>query len=475
MKSNKLRKYIFCFALCSLLSASAAPIDQAKRYYRNGQYNKALKELRVLAKRTPRDGTVNYYLGATLLALGQNDEAVAPLEKAVDRGVTDASRLLAVNALEQYRADDAADYLATWEEKLKKNKKDIPEQFNELNRRAISLRNMLERVEKIEVLDTITADKNDFFSAIRLSAGAGSILPPESIRSMGAGTPGAALSTAYLPQSRNRIIWSETDTAGVYELYGADILDNGDIEMIQPLGAHLGQGGDARFPFLMADGITLYFANNGENSLGGYDIFMTRQNEDGEFLSPQNMGMPYNSTANDYLLAIDESSELGWLVSDRNAPEGKVTIYVFSPSHVRRNVEAGDENLLSLARLDDISLTRNPETDYKTLLQERMPAEIKTDTEGNVAILLDLGNGKVYTSLNDFHSNAARAEMIKLLAAQLELDKHIAAEEKMRETYRTKPGESIAGRILESERQTDTMRKKIQTLRNRTVRLETKR
>ena len=224
MKSNRLRKYVFYFAVCSLLSASAAPIDQAKRYYRDGQYNKALKELRVLAKRTPRDGTVNYYLGATLLALGHNNEAVAPLEKAVDRGVTDASRLLALNALEQYRADDAADYLATWEEKLKKNKKDIPEQFNELNRRAISLRNMLERVEKIEILDTITVDKIDFFSAIRLSAGAGSILPPESIRSMGAGTPGAALSTAYLPQSRNRIIWSETDTAGVYELYGADIL-----------------------------------------------------------------------------------------------------------------------------------------------------------------------------------------------------------------------------------------------------------
>ena len=138
-------------------------------------------------------------------------------------------------------------------------------------------------------------------------------------------------------------------------------------------------------------------------------------------------------------------------------------------------MEAGDENLLSLARLDNIALTQNTDTDYKSLLQERLPAEIKTDTDGNVAILLDLGNGKVYTSLSDFHSNAARAEMIKLLAAQLELDKHIASEEKMRDTYRTNPGESIAGRILESERQTDAMRKKIQTLRNRTVRLETKR
>ena len=93
----------------------------------------------------------------------------------------------------------------------------------------------------------------------------------------------------------------------------------------------------------MPDGVTLYFANNGENSLGGYDIFMTRRSDgDGEgkeYFQPQNVGMPYNSPFNDFMMAIDEASGLGWWATDRNQIPGKVTVYVFIPSQMRVNVE----------------------------------------------------------------------------------------------------------------------------------------
>ena len=47
------------------------------------------------------------------------------------------------------------------------------------------------------------------------------------------------------------------------------------------------------------------------------------------FYIPDNYGLPYNSTANDYFLAIDERNNLGWLVSDRYQPEDKVCILYF--------------------------------------------------------------------------------------------------------------------------------------------------
>ena len=87
----------------------------------------------------------------------------------------------------------------------------------------------------------------------------------------------------------------------------------------------------------MADGVTLYFAAQGVNSMGGYDIFMSTFDLDkGVFYSPENIGLPFNSTANDYLLAIDDINHLGWLVTDRRQPEDKVCIYTFVPTASRR-------------------------------------------------------------------------------------------------------------------------------------------
>ncbi len=64
-----------------------------------------------------------------------------------------------------------------------------------------------------------------------------------------------------------------------------------------------------QLPFFMSDGVTLYYANDGDESIGGYDIFISRKGEDG-FLQPQNIGMPYNSPYDDYMLAIDEVTVL---------------------------------------------------------------------------------------------------------------------------------------------------------------------
>ena len=61
-------------------------------------------------------------------------------------------------------------------------------------------------------------------------------------------------------------------------------LADGSWEQPEPLGDVLNEGGDANFPFLMSDGVTLYFANDGENSLGGYDIFIYAQQRRVDYL-----------------------------------------------------------------------------------------------------------------------------------------------------------------------------------------------
>lgn len=295
---------------------------------------------------------------------------------------------------------------------------------------------------------------------------------------LGAGDGADELSLAYMPENRSELLWAAADTSGCFNLYGADILDDGSIDHSAILDNGLREGGDAQFPFLMPDGITLYFANNGENSLGGYDIFMTRRS-DGEgggkeYFQPQNVGMPYNSPFNDFMMAIDETSGLGWWATDRNQIPGKVTVYVFVPSQMRVNVEPDNPNLAALARISSIALTQKDGVDYADLLRQRLPAQnaaVSASGTSAPAFALDMGNGNIYYSLKDFKNDRARAAMLEALATDASLRKQLANENELRERYR-KGDRSVRNAILDSEKQTAQLRRRALSQRNNAVRLE---
>ncbi len=458
--------YSLILLLTAALTAMAAkPLDEAKRLYLDGKYEEALPRLEALRKSSPRDGNVNYYLGSTLYALGRYDEAEAPLKVAENRGVTDASRLRAVIALDAYRLDDASEALDTWEAKLKKNKKQAPDELGEMQSRLIMMRNMLERVEKIEIIDSLVVDADDFFTHYRLSRSAGHLVPAAE-----AGTNAATV--VYRPENNGELIWAEADTTGTLRLMSAQILDDGTTDSPRHLDDELAGGGNADYPFLMSDGMTLYFAADGDNSLGGYDIFLTRRNDDG-FFQPQNIGMPYNSPYDDYMLAIDESTGIGWWATDRNRIPGKVTIYVYITSPTRVNVDVDDPALAGLARISSIAATQTPGKDYSAL-RERIAAigdGRHSARTGQAAFEIALGNGRIARSLDDFSNARARKAMKELLANRAEREKTAAELEKLRDRYRA-GDRSTAARIEELEDMTLYLDSAMPTLRNKVVRLE---
>ncbi|MDE6040514.1 MAG: tetratricopeptide repeat protein, partial [Muribaculaceae bacterium] len=77
MKSGRLgRRLLTAMALAMSVNVFGAPIDDAKALYEQGDYAAALEKLQTLAKRSPRDTNVNYYLGATLQSLGNEEQPV---------------------------------------------------------------------------------------------------------------------------------------------------------------------------------------------------------------------------------------------------------------------------------------------------------------------------------------------------------------------------------------------------------------
>ncbi len=466
-----MRKFISGLFLSLFIVSLAAPIDEAKRLYNEGDYQQALEKLTALHRRTPRDGSVNYWLGSTLVALDRSDEAIPYFTTAETRGVADAALFLARQSVSDYDVEAANDHFDTYERLLRKNKRNavVPDEVEAERSRLVLMENMLSRVESIAVIDSIVVDAEDFFKAYKLSPEAGRLVSGSTARIDDA-------DVVFIPQNNSEMLYAQPDTTGNYVLMGADILDDGSIDHPAPLaGDNLGGGGNAEFPFLMADGTTLYYANDGEGSLGGYDIFLTRRSDDG-FLQPQNIGMPYNSPYDDYLLAIDETTGAGWWATDRNRIPGKVTIYIFVPSDTRVNVDADSPDLVSLARLDDISLT-TAGRDYSEIL-DRIGA-VADGSAASVAqsgadntFTLPIGSTRtIYRSLSDFKSPQARSAMTRALDARVKVVRLEQQLEGLREDYR-KGNHSLSTSILNLEDQLGDARRAQTNYTNEAIRLE---
>jgi hypothetical protein len=273
-----------------------------------------------------------------------------------------------------------------------------------------------------------------------------------------------------MPENKQVMLWSAPDSTDTYVLMNAPILDDGSIDTPSPLKGDLNEGGDANFPFLMPDGVTLYFANDGENSLGGYDIFMTRRSDDG-YLQPQNVGMPYNSVFNDYMLAIDEVTGLGWWATERNCIPGKVTIYVFIPNAVRENIPADEPDIASKALLTSIKATQTPGTDYSAMLAKLDELQSDNDSGSKSEFYFALPGGKIYTSLEQFSDSNAREKMEEYISISNEIKETKENLAKMREQYAL-GNRDVANDILASERSLKTLRSRLLQASNAVVRLE---
>lgn len=304
-----------------------------------------------------------------------------------------------MDAVLSYDLEGIDKVIDKWEKIIKNGAE--PAELRTLRNRSIAISNMLGRVEKITLVDWLTVDSIDFFKHYRLSADAGVI-------------GGTSQQTSYTPASGVEMFFTAPDSTGHLAIMHADILDDGTQVSPRRVSLETEPNSDSAYPFMAADGTTLYFANNAdtESSLGGYDLYMTRRDEKGDFLEPVNLGMPYNSPGNDYMYVLDEQTGLGWWATDRAAEPGKVSIFVFIPNETRVNYPADMDNIVDFAFITSVKETQPKdfnEAKYSVILDN---LDNKRLSEENADFSpISLANGKVYYSAAQFKA-AGSAEML---------------------------------------------------------------
>ena len=327
--------------------------------------------------------------------------------------------------------------------------------------------NMREMTQQIIIIDSIVTDKDQFLAYLKLSSETGRLVSTQEFF-------GRADSTCvFINEMGNKTYFSQPEY-GTQQLYTSDKLGN---EWSQPQrlqGVNEGIN-EAAYPFMLTDGITLYFAGKGDESIGGYDIFMTRYNsQTGRFLNPENLGMPFNSEANDYLYAIDEFNQIGYFVSDRRQPEGKVCIYIFIPSERRKTYDPSEyteQQIRDLADITCIADTWGNGAERKAALERmrninnvRPSAERKTDTSTAAFVIND---ALTYSSVKDFLNPKAANLYREYLEVQGRLAKYESELEKARDQF---PKASAADRrsmrqeILQMEEESQKLYKQISSL-----------
>ncbi len=129
---------------------------------------------------------------------------------------------------------------------------------------------------------------------------------------------------------------TKKDGLGGKDIYKAVKKSTGEWELPVLLSGNINTVDDEDAPYLTEDGKTMYFSSTGHASMGGYDIYKSEL-VNGEWSLAENLGVPYNSPADDIYFIIDNAKENGFFSSSR--VEGNGTFDIYSFSAICKNLE----------------------------------------------------------------------------------------------------------------------------------------
>lgn len=314
--------------------------------------------------------------------------------------------------------------------------------------------NMLTNIQRVFVVDSIVVDTDQLLTAIPLPADNGTLHRYNDFFDTD-NQPGQYV---YVNGFRNKCFYSEADDDDNIHLFTRDKIagrwsEPQELEGIADFSLSMA------FPFMMADGTTFYFAAKGKESIGGFDIFITRYDAESQrYLKPENIGLPLNSKADDLLYVEDDLNQLAWLATNRNQPEGKVCVYTIVPADNRQNYdidELSDERLEQLASISSIKDTWPSPAKRAQAMKRLQNLKNSSSANNDMDIRFPINDQTVYTSLSQFRSDETRNLFLRMKALDDKVSKEIHHLDLIRKEYRHSEGETrqrLADDITDYER-----------------------
>ncbi len=423
--------YYMLFLLLLLAgNVSAQNRNTARKLFQQGEYAKAKPMFKKLLKKSPKDAECNYWYAACCLETGDTVNVQPMLEYAASRKISNAYRYLGDFHASSLNYPAAMKCYTDFIDMTKVDS--LREKYRERLSEITRLNRMVMQCKKVCIIDSFVVDKQNFLSVYNLGNEAGTVATQAAFFD-----DNSLEGHIYCSERGMDICFSEVEDDGLMKLYSNSSVGDewGRAKRLEGFDTK----GNDDYPFMLSDGVTLYFASDGEGSIGGYDLFITRLNtETGRFLRPDNLGMPFNSTANDYMLAINEVANIGWFATDRNQPDGLVCVYLFIPNNkaVKYDESLGFETLLSRAMIKSIVDTQeNEEVVQKAKQQYALLLYAASQSGARKEFFFVLDDSHDYTRLSDFVSEEACELFKEWRERKMDLEDDMALLQRMRDQY----------------------------------------
>ncbi|MDO5570013.1 MAG: hypothetical protein Q4F97_00920 [Bacteroidales bacterium] len=444
----------FCalmFTLGTSNNVYSQTLEEAREMIKAGNYSAAKDAFSVLIKKNANRADVNKWYGEALYETGNYAEAEKYLKFAANKRIQGAYLYLGKLYQKQYEFEKAVTNLEKYQTFLKKDPEQslvvdtIIEQC-EMGLRGIS------RIEKVQIVDSLIVDKNKFFQYYKLSQETGKLID---YKLLGVADPGE-LAVGFESQRGDQRVFAMKNGNSGMDLFKSTKLhgDSWSEPVIFPEG--INSAANENFPFVLTDGLTIYYSSDSYPTLGGYDLYVSKFNSSNDtYFTPERLSMPFNSPFNDYLYAIDEENNVGWFASDRYQPEDKVVIYLFIPGPEEKEYynELTPEQSIRFAKISSIFETWPENANYDSLLHSIYQAE-NTANDKKGEFIFVINDKIIYYNYDDFESKEALEQFKKYFSANNQLTDTNKELEELRLKWtksNNKEKESLKSKILQLE------------------------
>ncbi len=177
------------------------------------------------------------------------------------------------------------------------------------------------------------------------------------------------------------------------DIYSSRINDEGRWSEPVKLSSLINTSEEEEFVFIHPDNQTLYFSSDGHPGMGGVDIYVSRKGSDGNWMQPQNLGYPINTSNDEKGLLVGPGGEKAYISSDRAGGSGGLDLYSFNL------YEGARPKLISYVKgiVTDASTGMNLEAAYEIIELESGKTILSSSSEkGTGEFLACLTSGKDY-------------------------------------------------------------------------------
>jgi len=336
--------------------------QQAMEHFQSGAYASAKSDFSSLIKQFPQDPMYRYYLGICQVELSQDlDQAAELLTFASKRGVPeDVYYYLGEAYRKKYDFDQAKKYFLQFDKEASRSQ--AREKNSKLLIRSVQSAKLLTSMyNPFQVINVTFVNLHDpeEYEQVKMKGGNLVQKPAEFV------SPGEDMTDLnalmFMPRVAERgkkVYFSglEKNQKGGFQIMQARKGNTGkwtDIKAVDILNTE----GDEILPYYDPVGKDIYYASNGKEGLGGFDLYQSHYDEErDEWSTPISLGFPVNSAFDDYLVL--PGSDLGMVIifSGRQASDSATAVYRVHLSEPKEALTtASPEELRRIANLDNIA------------------------------------------------------------------------------------------------------------------------